>query len=136
MPKKGAYVLYLEVPNPLTLPVGALKACFLPAGRYAYVGSAKSGIEGRISRHRRLAATKTGKRRWHIDYLLVHPEVRLVEAKTFAGDSECRISRGLASRKGVTAPVPRFGSTDCRAGCKAHLYIIRRSRRADRGFTA
>jgi Uri superfamily endonuclease len=26
--------------------------------------------------------------------------------------------------KGVTAPVPGFGSSDCRAGCKAHLYRL------------
>jgi len=124
MRKKGAYILFLDVPKSLTLDVGALKTCSLPAGRYAYVGSAKSGIDGRVSRHRRLSILKAGKLRWHIDYLLAHPEVRLTGEKRLAGSSECDVSRRIAARKGITVPVPRFGSTDCRAGCKAHLYRL------------
>ena len=124
MNRKGAYILYLDLPRPLTLNVGNLKNSFFPAGRYAYVGSAVRGIDQRIARHRRLAHLKAGKVHWHIDYLLIHPEIRLTGEKALAGFSECEVSKGIASRKGVSAPVSKFGSTDCRAGCKAHLYRV------------
>jgi len=124
MKKQGAYVLYLDVKQPLTLCVGSLKSIFLPMGRYAYIGSARSGIAGRIRRHKRLAEKKTGKRHWHIDYLLVHPQIQLVGETAVVGGSECDISLQIASRKGVTTPVPKFGSTDCRHKCIAHLYRL------------
>ena len=120
--KMGAYVLYLDVQQPLTLRVGALKRIFLPAGYYAYVGSACRGIAGRIARHRRLAEQKKGKRHWHIDYLLTNPGIRLAGDTALAGRDECDVSRQIAASRGVSAPVPDFGSSDCRSGCKAHLY--------------
>jgi Uri superfamily endonuclease len=122
--RKGAYLLYLEVDRPLTLRVGMLGDSFLPAGRYIYVGSASGGIDQRVSRHRRLAAQKNAKTHWHIDSLLVHPGVRLTGSKALKKSRECEISRKVASRRGTTVPVPDFGSTDCTAGCKAHLYRI------------
>jgi len=133
MNRAGAYVLYLDLPRPLTLNVGTLKNSFFPAGSYAYVGSASRGINQRVARHRRLAHLKAGKVRWHIDYLLVHPETRLTREKALAGFSECAVSKLIASRKGVTIPVSKFGSTDCRAGCKAHLYRIKPVRRIQNG---
>ena len=124
MPQKGAYLLYLDVQQSLTLNIGILKRCLFPAGRYVYVGSAFNGIEQRMARHRRIALQKTGKLHWHIDWLLAHPAVRLTSKKALAGSRECEVSRGIAVRRGATVPVPHFGSTDCKAGCKAHLYRI------------
>jgi Uri superfamily endonuclease len=120
--KRGAYILYLEVQRPLALNIGALGHRQFPAGHYAYIGSACGGIDRRIARHRRLAVSGNGKPHWHIDYLLLDPEVRLEEEKPLSKSSECAISRAIASRQGVTVPVPGFGATDCRAGCEAHLY--------------
>lgn len=125
MKKQGAYVLYFDVKQPLTLCIGSLKTILLPSGRYAYIGSARAGIEGRVRRHKRLAENKAGKCHWHVDYLLIHPQIQLVGETTFAGASECEISHQIASRKGTTVPIPKFGSTDCRHKCKAHLYRIR-----------
>ena len=124
MKKQGAYVLYLDVKQPLTLRVGSLENVFLPSGRYAYIGSARAGIAGRIRRHRRLAEEKAGKLHWHIDYLLVHPQIQLVGETILTGGSECAISHQVASRRGTTIPAPKFGSTDCRHRCKAHLYRL------------
>jgi Uri superfamily endonuclease len=124
MKKGGAYVLYLDVKRSITLCVGSLKRVVLPSGRYAYVGSAHRSIAGRVSRHKRLAEQKTGKLHWHIDYLLTHPQIQLAGAIALAGISECDLSRRIASRRGSSTPVANFGSTDCRAGCKAHLYRL------------
>lgn len=125
MKKRGAYILYLDVKQPLTLRVGSLKTISLPQGRYAYIGSARAGIEGRIRRHKRLAEKKAGKCHWHIDYLLAHPQIQLAGESAIAGGSECDISRQIASQKGTMAPVPKFGATDCQQKCSAHLYLLK-----------
>jgi Uri superfamily endonuclease len=122
--KQGAYVLYIDVKLPLTLDVGSLGKVFLPAGRYAYVGSARIGIASRIARHRRLAVQKTGKRHWHIDWLLTNPHAHLAGEVTLEGCIECNISKQIALKKGVTVPVPGFGASDCQSRCKAHLYLL------------
>jgi Uri superfamily endonuclease len=122
MVEKGVYFLYLRLKRPLKTDAGALKNIFLPPGNYVYVGSAYGGIAQRIARHKRLAITKKGKLHWHIDYLLVHPQTRLTGEKALAGKKECDVSKQLASMKGVVAPVLGFGASDCRSGCKAHLY--------------
>ncbi len=122
MSKQGAYILFLKLHKTAIITAGALGTCRLAAGFYLYVGSANRGIAPRIARHRRLAESKTGKMHWHIDFLLTHPNVRLVRTKELEGRNECAISRKIASLKGIKVPIPKFGSTDCRAGCAAHLY--------------
>jgi Uri superfamily endonuclease len=122
--KKGAYILYFNVKKPLGLPIGSLGKASFPAGLYAYVGSACRGVAARIARHRRLAETKSGKIHWHIDYLLVHPDTSWAGETLLEQDAECKVSKKIASRKGVMTPVPGFGSSDCRSGCRAHLYLL------------
>jgi Uri superfamily endonuclease len=124
MKKRGAYVLYLHVKTPLGLTIGSLGLVCFPAGRYAYVGSACGGVAARVARHRRLAENKSGKPHWHIDYLLVHPRTVWMDATMLGNGIECTVSKDIASAKGVTTPVPGFGSSDCRSGCKAHLYHL------------
>ena len=75
--KRGAYVLYFDIELPLTLQVGSLGSSVFPAGRYAYVGSARRGIAARVLRHKRLALQKEGKLHWHIDYLLINRHTEL-----------------------------------------------------------
>ena len=108
----------------LTISVGSLGMVTFPAGRYVYVGSACRGVAGRIARHRRLAEHRNGKVHWHIDYLLINPHVRWAGEAAMEDGFECTLSEGIASRKGATVPVPGFGSSDCRAGCEAHLYRL------------
>lgn len=122
--KPGAYILCVEAEVPLTLEVGSLGTKCFPAGLYAYVGSALRGIGTRVSRHKRLAMQKSGNIHWHIDRLLVDPHARWIGEIILEDGNECKISRRIASMNGVTVPVPGFGSSDCRAGCKAHLYLL------------
>jgi Uri superfamily endonuclease len=120
----GAYILYIDVKRSLSLPVGSLGIVSLPAGRYAYVGSARSGIAARVARHRRLAEQKAGKVHWHIDYVLVHPQVHWAGEGVIEDGVECALSHQIAMKEGVTVPAPGFGSSDCRFGCEAHLYLL------------
>jgi Uri superfamily endonuclease len=124
MNEKGAYLLRLSLKRPACVKPGALKRVTLPAGEYVYIGSARSGIAQRIARHLRLAETKKGKIHWHIDYLLVRPDTRITGFQPLPGKNECAVSKRIASRKGVSAPAPGFGSSDCRSGCKTHFYRI------------
>jgi Uri superfamily endonuclease len=122
--KRGAYVLYFDIELPLTLQVGSLGSSVFPAGRYAYVGSARRGIAARVLRHKRLAVEKAGKIHWHIDYLLINRQTEWAGEEALESGIECRISKRIASMSGVTVPVPGFGSSDCRSRCKSHLYLL------------
>ena len=118
----GAYILHLKTERDLMLRTGSLGNIALPSGHYVYIGSARKSISGRVNRHKRLAETKRGKRHWHIDYMLAHPEVKLIRGDAYAGYRECDIAKQIETMKGVSTPVLRFGSSDCRSGCKAHLF--------------
>ena len=107
------YQLVIDVVHPLRgLRVGALGAFDLPAGRYVYTGSARRNFEARIARHLRTEKTL----RWHIDYLLAAPGVRVVEVRR-SRRAECAWNRATKGH----AVIPGFGASDCRAGCGAHL---------------
>jgi Uri superfamily endonuclease len=112
-----AYQLVIEVARPVRIAVGSLGLCAFASGRYVYTGSARGNPEARIARH--LARAKT--LRWHIDYLLNAPGVRIVDVLRF-DEPECVISQSTAGE----IVVPRFGASDCRAGCGAHLKYLQR----------
>ncbi len=128
----GAYVLHLSLSGPVKMQIRTLGDHVLAPGRYLYVGSARRGTAARCARHERLARMKTGKIRWHIDHLLIHPDCRLVLIDSLPGAEECVISGRIARQKRVVAPIPGFGSTDCRSGCPAHLYRLEGHRKAAR----
>jgi Uri superfamily endonuclease len=107
--------LVIEVGSPVRCKVGRLGVVAIPAGIYVYTGSARRGFEARLARHAR--ATKT--LRWHIDYLLTAPAVRIVKIVRSRRD-ECRLNQAV---KG-TVPVPGFGASDCTARCGAHLKYL------------
>ena len=71
----GCYQLKIKIKQNITQTIGALGECSFPKGDYIYTGSAMKNLKSRIARHRR----KDKKLRWHIDYLLNHPEVELLE---------------------------------------------------------
>lgn len=113
------YQLLIELDRPLRLVVGRLGEFEFPPGRYVYTGSAKRNLEARIARHLRTDKTL----RWHIDYLLTAPGVRVVEVRRTRRD-ECKWTRSTGGR--VVAP--GFGASDCREGCGSHLRYFDRSR--------
>jgi Uri superfamily endonuclease len=116
----GTYCLVLRNRQCSTR-VGALGVLDFSEGWHVYVGSAQ-GAAGlsRVARHIRVAGKGTASPRWHIDYLLVHPEFSLaaaVCAVTGDRESECAVARILGG-----VPVPGFGCSDCR--CASHLFYF------------
>ncbi len=108
------YQLHLLLPRPCRLQVGRLGIFHLPAGFYMYTGSARRGLTARVSRHFSRAKTL----RWHIDYLL-DGHARIVDVRYFARE-ECALNRATPGR----VLIPRFGASDCRAGCGSHLKYL------------
>jgi len=106
------YQLVITIANPVCVAVGALGVFRFPAGRYVYTGSARRNLQARIDRH--LSSAKC--LRWHIDYLLNAPGVRVTDVRRF-DEPECRVNQRTAGE--IT--VPRFGASDCGAGCGSHL---------------
>ena len=106
------YQLVIEVSVSARVQVGRFGEYLFPAGVYVYTGSALRNFEARISRH--LSPAK--KMRWHIDYLLASPGVRILEVRRFC-DAECQVNQ----RTSGSVPVPGFGASDCRCGCGSHL---------------
>lgn len=109
------YQLHIVVRKAVQIQIGALGLFGFPPGRYVYTGSARKNLEARIARHRN--ADK--KLRWHIDYLLSHPDVYITRVDTSIED-ECTWNQAVGG--GVV--VPRFGASDCRAGCRSHLRYL------------
>lgn len=112
----GAYLLAVRLDRPLALPVARLGRPILAPGLYLYAGSARGpgGTAARIARHRR----RPKPAHWHIDHLT--NAGRVLGAWAWPDGAECGIIRALAALGGVAAPVPGFGSSDCRV-CPAHL---------------
>jgi Uri superfamily endonuclease len=106
------YQLLIDVARPLSIRVGRLGVFDFPAGRYVYTGSAKRNFEARIARHLRTEKTL----RWHIDYLLAAPGVRVTAVQRSPRD-ECALNAATSGRVIVAG----FGASDCRAGCGSHL---------------
>ncbi len=119
----GLYVFVRHLEQPRTVSIGMLGTYRLEPGAYLYVGSARRNLEQRVGRH--LAGT--GKPRWHVD-TLSRLELRgrrfalLLRGTTL---TECTLNRMVGRVPSVTAPIPGFGASDCRAGCAAHLWYRR-----------
>lgn len=111
----GAYILVFRLARPVSVRVGALFTGRLLPGTYLYFGSAygPGGLRARIARH--LGRRK--RRHWHVDALC--ERVSVAEVLAFPGGDECRLRAELSGRRWC-APIPGFGSSDCRV-CPAHL---------------
>ncbi len=118
-PEPGAYVLLIELGAPLALEVASLPRAVLPAGRYAYCGSAygPGGLKARIGRHLRQDKAQ----RWHVDHLT--GAGRIVAFRAVPGGRECDLLDRLLKAPGASVPIPRLGSSDCRR-CPAHLVAL------------
>ena len=120
IPASGAYALILRVTK--RIDCKPEKQWVLKPGTYIYAGRATRGLSARLARHKK----RTKPVHWHIDHLTVRKTVTienilLIPAKP---NLECTIVRILLEQTGVTVPVHRFGSSDCRQGCPAHLLQI------------
>jgi Uri superfamily endonuclease len=124
----GVYILDLEFPQPLFLQIGKLGEFDFPVGQYLYVGSAQGpgGLRARLGRH----LLGSGRRRWHIDWLM---QVTLIKGFYFLATGEqleCSWCQTLLHLQGAEIPAPGFGASDCRnkpAPCAAHLLYYENS---------
>jgi len=112
----GTYTLLVELDRAVDIEIGALGEQRLPAGWYAYTGSALgAGGFSRVDRHYELAAGERSTRHWHIDYLLGHEAASIRgDVRTPDADVECAVARSLPP-----SPIEGFGASDC--DCPAHL---------------
>ncbi len=112
----GTYALVLFLPRTRMIQVGALGTIRFPRGVYIYVGSAMSGLDARIARHRRRADKKLF---WHIDYVLQH--ARVLDVWTCPGGRrwECAWAQAVLALPNARVVAPCLGASDCR--CRAHL---------------
>jgi Uri superfamily endonuclease len=115
----GTYLLFFDLPEAMEVTAGRLGAVQLPAGMLVYAGSAlgPGGLHARLRRH--LAAEK--RPHWHIDALSTRIPPTYWLALADGRHHECEWAQRLAAYPAATIPVPGFGSSDCKLGCRAHL---------------
>jgi Uri superfamily endonuclease len=118
----GTYVLLLHSDRPIEISPGGLGRWKLPAGRYAYIGSARGpgGLRARVTRHLRPDKPL----HWHIDHVTAQVPVIAVLTGLGVENRECACVQALLRLPGVVAIAPGFGSSDCRSGCPAHLLLL------------
>ena len=116
----GSYALCLLVEKEVHLSIGKSGFFDFYPGGYVYTGSAQGpgGVKARLNHHLRLAAVSP---HWHLDWL--RPYARIIQGYFVLGEEklECRWSKALAQLPGSGIPAARFGASDCRNGCQAHL---------------
>jgi endonuclease-3 len=117
----GTYTIVVNLPEPETLTVGSLGRQDVPAGHYAYTGSAFGpGGFTRVDRHHELAAGERETRHWHVDYLLGDTAARIeTVARSPEAEIECAVADEIAETGRV--PIQGFGASDC--DCPAHLHF-------------
>lgn len=120
MPSSGSYALFINVSRKINL--RPEKQWTLDPGNYVYAGRASRGLPARVARHKK----RNKLIRWHIDWLTTQ---RSVTCKNIIilpehPEQECAIVRALMNLPTPSAPIARFGSSDCREGCPAHLIMI------------
>jgi len=111
-----AYSLVIRLARGKRIKVGSLGDLDFEEGLYVYTGSDYR----RVRRHLR-GEKKTF---WHIDYLLKDEDSELLWAVWCKEDMrvECKVNQAIFKALGRHATkIPRFGSSDCRAGCGSHL---------------
>ena len=123
---KGVYTLIISLKTDTSLRIGKLGLHTFPSGTYTYTGSAMGmgalSLEGRIKRHLR----KNKKMKWHIDYLLNSDNVQ-IRSVIYAETNEkfeCKVSQEIEKLEASHVLVKRFGASDCKEGCQAHLHYF------------
>ena len=111
---KGSYILLISLPAAREITIGSLGTIHFEPGGYAYVGSARGGLKGRVGYHLK----KNKKPRWHIDYLLEFAVIENVLTIETDERLECAIASMLNN---YFETISRFGSSDCK--CRGHLFF-------------
>ena len=109
----GAYLLQIDLAEPLLVRMAGKFCAELSAGRYFYCGSANGpgGLRSRLARHMRRGKSV----HWHIDQLTERDTV--TGAWIVRNGRECDLVAMLVL---LETPIPGFGSSDC-THCRSHL---------------
>jgi Uri superfamily endonuclease len=118
-PGAGVYQLRVHLGSAIRVTVGRLGRFVFPEGTYIYTGRASRGLCARVLRH----VDGGHRRHWHIDHFLVHPHVRVEHVVLASPDPEAECTVNQATGVDAITVVPGFGSSDCRHGCPAHLWL-------------
>ena len=115
-PVPGAYLVIADLPEGLALSNNRFAGMTVAPGWYVYAGSARGtgGLRARVGRHLRREKPLC----WHIDQVTARAED--LHALCVAEKGECDLVEALLASNRFDAPIPGFGSSDCRA-CPAHL---------------
>lgn len=119
MIRKGIYILFLCFHTDIKTKVGSLGPVKLLAGDYCYIGSAKCGLDQRLSRH--FSREKTI--HWHIDYLTILCKDMLAYETENPKITECDLAKFVIKKGGMPAVIG-FGCSDC--NCQTHLFSVNR----------
>jgi len=120
---QGIYALIIKIKEEITLKIGKNRIYNFFSGFYVYIGSAlgkfSTNIENRLRRH----FSPNKKLFWHIDYLLNNPNVEAQKAFYAMTDQnkECELSLRIMNYTNSDL-FKGFGNSDCKAGCKSHLF--------------
>ncbi|MHA1772413.1 MAG: GIY-YIG nuclease family protein [Candidatus Thorarchaeota archaeon] len=120
---RGVYVLIVNVPETIVVPVGAMGEVSFDSGEWVYVGSAmgagSTSIENRLKRH--FSENKTV--HWHIDYLLREGgRARLAIWSQSKISRECDVAHALKEHVLFEPGPTGFGASDCRRHCGTHIF--------------
>jgi len=124
-PKRGVYSIGIHIREPLEVRIRG-RTCRLETGNYLYTGSAlgvNNNLHTRIRRH--LLSRK--KAYWHIDQITNsrHSSVFFVVFSETDRKMECAVNKAASAFTKAETPLPGFGSSDCKAGCRSHLLRLR-----------
>ncbi len=117
----GTYtlILFSSIDRPVN--IGKLGTLFLKPGFYAYVGSAfgPGGLKARIKHH----FNHSSRPHWHLDYLSPILSAREIWYTCDQTRREHQWAKIHSLTRGVSLPLPGFGSSDCR--CLSHLFFYK-----------
>jgi Uri superfamily endonuclease len=104
----GTYTLLIALEEDASVETGSLGTVELPAGHYAYTGSALGpGGFARVDRHREVAAGERDVRQWHVDHLLGQEAATATAAiRSPGGDVECAVAAQSTPRRSTASARP------------------------------
>jgi Uri superfamily endonuclease len=118
---KGTYTIIVECRFEGYIRFGGLGRAKMRRGYYLYTGSALGfgapSLERRLDRH----ASRSKKRRWHVDYLTTNRDCKVKGAVYLISGRrlECKIARRISQDLDLSPVLPRIGASDC--NCEGHL---------------
>ena len=115
-------MLILDMLAEQRLRIGRLGIFSFPEGTYLYFGSASGpgGLQARIRHHMGISDRPF----WHLDYLRPYVRIRACFITVSSQPLECAWQQKAVQVTPAVYPARKFGASDCRAGCAAHLLKV------------